>query len=52
MAMHRLYFILVAVHIVAVVVTGILWTILDLAPNQGCEQAFATFALCTLARST
>jgi len=29
-SMQELYFILVAVHIVAVVVTGILWTIVDL----------------------
>jgi hypothetical protein len=32
--MQTLYFILVAVHIVAVVVTGILWAIIDLTPNH------------------
>jgi hypothetical protein len=29
----RVYFILVAVHLVAIVVTGILWTIIDLVPG-------------------
>jgi hypothetical protein len=28
--MYRLYFVLAAIHLVAVVVTGILWTLLDL----------------------
>jgi hypothetical protein len=32
--MQPLYFILVAVHLVALVVTGIMWTIIDLVPNS------------------
>jgi hypothetical protein len=32
--MQSLYFILVAVHIVAVVVTGTMWAIVDLTPNH------------------
>lgn len=32
--MQWLYFVLAAVHIVAVVVTGILWTIVDLVPKS------------------
>ena len=31
--MQRLYFVLVAVHLVAIVVTGILWTVVDLVPK-------------------
>jgi hypothetical protein len=31
--MQSLYFVLAAIHIVAIVVTGILWTFLDLAPG-------------------
>jgi hypothetical protein len=33
--MQALYFVLAAVHIVAIVVTGILWTIIDLVPRGG-----------------
>src|SRR5262245_24349257 len=33
--MQALYFVLAAVHIVALVVTGILWTIIDLVPAVG-----------------
>jgi hypothetical protein len=32
--MQRLYFVLAAVHVAAVVVTGILWTIIDLVPHS------------------
>jgi len=32
--MQRLYFILVAVHLVAIVVTGALWTMIDLKPTS------------------
>ena len=32
--MDKLYFILAAVHIIAVVVTGILWVIIDLRPGS------------------
>jgi hypothetical protein len=32
--MQTLYFVLAAVHIVAIVVTGILWTLIDLIPNS------------------
>ncbi len=35
MGMRSLYFILVAAHIVAVVVTGLLWTIIDLRRQSG-----------------
>jgi hypothetical protein len=38
--MQALYFVLAGVHIVAVVVTGILWTILDLAPKSGLRREF------------
>ena len=31
--MQRLYFVLAAVHLVAIVVTGILWTVVDLVPK-------------------
>ncbi len=31
--MQRLYFVLAAVHLVAIVVTGILWTVVDLVPG-------------------
>ena len=36
--MQGLYFVLVAVHIVAVVVTGILWTVVDLVPGSGLRR--------------
>jgi hypothetical protein len=32
--MEALYFVLVAVHVVALVVTGVLWTVIDLAPRS------------------
>jgi hypothetical protein len=38
--MQALYFILAAVHIVAVIVTGILWTILDLQPQTELRRSF------------
>jgi hypothetical protein len=38
--MQALYFILVAIHIVALVVTGILWTIIDLSPHSGLRPHF------------
>lgn len=38
--MQALYFLLAAVHIVAVVVTGILWTVLTLAPGSGLKKSF------------
>ena len=34
MTVERVYFILAAVHVVAVVVTGILWTTIDLVPGS------------------
>jgi hypothetical protein len=36
--MQSLYMILVAVHIVSLVVTGILWTIIDLVPRSGLRE--------------
>jgi hypothetical protein len=36
--MQELYFVLAAVHVVAVVVTGLLWTIIDLAPRFGLRR--------------
>jgi hypothetical protein len=38
--MRELYFVLVAVHIVALVVTGILWTIIDLSPHSSLRPHF------------
>jgi hypothetical protein len=38
--MLALYFILVAVHLVAIVVTGILWTIIDLNPTSPLKRNF------------
>jgi hypothetical protein len=38
--MQALYFVLAAVHIVAIVVTGILWTMLDLVPKSGLRREF------------
>jgi len=38
--MQALYFVLAAVHLVAVAVTGILWTILDLAPKSALRKNF------------
>jgi hypothetical protein len=38
--MQALYFIMVAVHIVALVVTGILWTIIDLSPHSNLRPHF------------
>jgi hypothetical protein len=38
--MQTLYFVLAAVHIVAVAVTGILWTWLDLRPQSGLRKNF------------
>lgn len=38
--MQRLYFVLPAVHILAVAVTGILWTILVLRPQSGLKKSF------------
>ncbi len=36
--MKAVYLILAAVHIVAVVVTGILWTVVDLVPRSGLRR--------------
>ncbi|MFN4257874.1 MAG: hypothetical protein ACK4RK_01150 [Gemmataceae bacterium] len=38
--MQSLYFILAAVHLVAIVVTGILWTIVDLVPGSSLKKNF------------
>jgi hypothetical protein len=38
--MLALYMILVAVHLVAIVVTGILWTIVDIMPKSGLRKNF------------
>src|SRR5262245_8809470 len=38
--MQSLYFILAAVHIVSMVVTGILWTIIDLKPTSPLKASF------------
>ncbi len=38
--MQALYFVLAAVHIVAVVVTGVLWTLLDVRPHSGLKKQF------------
>ena len=38
--MRSFYFVLVAIHVVAIVVTGILWTIIDLAPRSSLRPHF------------
>jgi hypothetical protein len=38
--MQALYFILAAVHVVTLVVTGILWTVIDLVPGSGLRPHF------------
>jgi hypothetical protein len=38
--MQSLYFVLAAFHLVAVAVTGILWTIIDLVPNSSLKNNF------------
>jgi len=38
--MLALYMVLVAVHLVAIVVTGILWTIIDVVPQSGLRKNF------------
>jgi len=38
--MQALYFILAAVHVLAILVTGILWTVIDLAPQSGLRPHF------------
>lgn len=38
--MQAIYFILAAVHIVTLVITGILWTWLDIKPNPGLRAQF------------
>lgn len=38
--MQSLYFVLAAVHLLAIVVTGILWTIIDLRPNSSLKASF------------
>lgn len=38
--MPHLYYILAALHIVALVVTGILWTIIDLWPHSELKKSF------------
>jgi hypothetical protein len=37
---QALYFVLAAVHVVAVVVTGIFWTLIDLIPQSGLRAHF------------
>ena len=37
---QALYFVLAAVHVVAVAATGILWTIIDLVPQSGLRPHF------------
>ena len=36
--MQWLYFVLAAVHFVAIVVTGIMWTVVDLVPGSGLRR--------------
>jgi hypothetical protein len=38
--MQALYFILAGVHLIAIVVTGILWTIVDLNPKSGLKANY------------
>lgn len=36
--MQGLYFVLVAVHLVAIVVTGMMWAVVDLVPGSGLKR--------------
>jgi hypothetical protein len=36
--MQWLYFVLTAVHLVAIVVTGMMWTVIDLVPGSGLRR--------------
>jgi hypothetical protein len=36
--MQGLYFVLAAVHLVAIVVTGMMWTVVDLVPGSGLRR--------------
>src|SRR5690349_1332749 len=38
--MQKLYFVLAAVHILAIVVTGLLWLILDVVPHSRLRSSF------------
>jgi hypothetical protein len=38
--MQRLYFILAALHFVSLVVTGILWSLIDIVPTTGIKKNF------------
>ncbi|MBM4068296.1 MAG: hypothetical protein FJ271_05050 [Planctomycetes bacterium] len=38
--MQSLYFVLAAVHLVAIAITGIMWTIIDLRPNSSLKKNF------------
>src|SRR5689334_19938389 len=38
--MQELYFVLVAVHLVAIVVTGIMWMVIDLVPGSSLRRNF------------
>jgi hypothetical protein len=49
---QELYWVLAAVHIAAVVVTGILWTVIDLVPGSGLRPHLRISGPCTSARST
>ena len=46
--MQALYFILAASHMVAIVVTGTLWTVIDLVPKTRIGLIFETSARFTL----
>jgi hypothetical protein len=48
--MQTLYFLLAALHMVAIVVTGILWTLLDLGTGLNCAPTCETSGQCILAR--
>jgi hypothetical protein len=38
--MQRLYFVLAAVHIVAIIVTGLLWVMIDVVPGSSLRPHF------------
>lgn len=38
--MQPLYFVLAAVHLVAIAVTGIMWTIIDLRPDSSLKKSY------------
>jgi hypothetical protein len=49
--MQASYFVLAAIHLVAIVVTGILWTIIDLVPGSNLRRLPAGHPRCAFRSS-